>query len=598
MKISFFYDYAKQIKNTFAARSSKPPNSRRTFSWKALEQLSLSKKLTGGFLVVAVLLAITSALSFYNLKKIQNGYSDLLDRRAVILVNSKDIQINAASQSSDLLTYVLTRDYTAMKNIQKENEKLDQLIKQTSELTQLEEHKRSLQIMADLNKRFKQMSDQIIQLMDTGEREKAMDLAREVVPLVTYMSTKADQVASSQQTLMNEGNTANQKMVNATIATGLVLSVLAFALSIVIGLVMSRMILKPMTVISRAAEQIAAGNLAAEDVMVGSQDEIGTLASTFNQMKRNLADLIRQVKSSSEQVAEAAERLTEGATHINQASEQIAHAIQQVAAGTDKQVRTVSETAQTFAGMSAGVGKISETARHVATAAMKTSEKAHEGNLAINKAVQQMNSINEKVTGLADAVKNLGKRSEQIGQIVETITGIASQTNLLALNAAIEAARAGEHGRGFSVVAAEVRKLAEQSSQSAKQIAQLIADIQADTRAAVESMETGTREVAIGIQVVHHAGVSFEQIEHSIREVADEMKHVLDAVQQMTALTAQASEAVHSIAAVAEAAASETQNVSAATEEQLASIEEMAASASALSDMADELSNLVKKFQI
>jgi methyl-accepting chemotaxis protein len=188
-----------------------------------------------------------------------------------------------------------------------------------------------------------------------------------------------------------------------------------------------------------------------------------------------------------------------------------------------------------------------------------------------------MDSINTTVNGLSAAIEGLGHRSDEIGQIIDSITAIASQTNLLALNAAIEAARAGDQGRGFAVVADEVRKLAEESAQSAKQIAGLISAIQAETTQAVKSMESATNEVQDGLQVVHTAGDSFSQLTSAISDVTSQIQEVSDTI--------------------SESAAANTENVSAASEEQMAAMEEIASSAESLSKMAADLQRLTQKFK-
>jgi methyl-accepting chemotaxis protein len=209
-----------------------------------------------------------------------------------------------------------------------------------------------------------------------------------------------------------------------------------------------------------------------------------------------------------------------------------------------------------------------------------------------------MSSISNTVNDLAKVIKGLGDRSQEIGQIVEVITGIAQQTNLLALNAAIEAARAGEHGRGFAVVADEVRKLAEQSAESAQQITNLIGTIQADTSTAVNVMDSTIQEVSSGIGVVNTAGEAFNRIENLINTVAKQIQEVSAASQQMSVGAMQVVKAIDEISDVSEKTAAGTQNVSAAAQEQLASMEEISASSSSLSKMATELQTLVSRFKV
>ena len=206
--------------------------------------------------------------------------------------------------------------------------------------------------------------------------------------------------------------------------------------------------------------------------------------------------------------------------------------------------------------------------------------------------------IREVSVQTAEAVFQLGDQSKQIGQIVDVIKGIADQTNLLALNAAIEAARAGEQGRGFAVVAEEVRKLAEQSSTSATQIATLIGNIQRETERAVEVMEKGKGDVAAGVEAVNLAGNSFRTIVEEVNTVVAQIQQVTSATQQMATGTTQAVQSVESIGVIAEQTAASTEEVSAASEEQAATMETVSQSAEALAKLGESLMSVVAKFKV
>jgi len=209
-----------------------------------------------------------------------------------------------------------------------------------------------------------------------------------------------------------------------------------------------------------------------------------------------------------------------------------------------------------------------------------------------------MQSIEKSVTTTARTVDKLGATSGKIGQIIDTIQSIAGQTNLLALNAAIEAARAGEAGRGFSVVAEEVRKLAEQSADAATQIGGLIAEIQQDTASAVNAMTEGAREVSVGGEVVNEAGKAFKQLVAMVNKMQDEVTRIAVVLKDLATGNAAVVSEVKDIASLSESVAADTQNISATAEELSATMEEMAASSRMLSDMAEKLQGLIARFKI
>ncbi|KAB2331143.1 methyl-accepting chemotaxis protein [Cytobacillus depressus] len=355
---------------------------------------------------------------------------------------------------------------------------------------------------------------------------------------------------------------------------------------------------KPITSLINYAKRIAEGDLTVENIKVKNKDEIGDLANTLNVMAQNLREIIEKVNTSAQQVAASSEELNSSAEQTNMVTKQITMKMSEMTKDADQQVQSVEESFLVVNEMSSSVHQIAQNALTVSSTAIEASEKALEGDRAIKIAVRQMNSINQTVNGLAKVIQGLGERSQEIGVFTSSITGIADQTNLLALNAAIEAARAGEQGRGFAVVADEVRKLAELSAESAKEITQLIALVQDETFSAVQSMEFATAEVLEGIGVVNQAGESFVTIQDSINKVSNQIQEVSSAAEQLAAGSERVVHSMEYITKAEEEVASHTQEVSASTEEQLASIEEISLSASTLADMAEELKLLINRFKV
>ncbi|WP_413789082.1 methyl-accepting chemotaxis protein [Bacillus kandeliae] len=312
----------------------------------------------------------------------------------------------------------------------------------------------------------------------------------------------------------------------------------------------------------------------------------------------SLHGVIRKVSETSQQVAASSEQLSASAEQSSDASEHISTAVQELAVGSDDQVRHVEESIQVVKEMTSYTDQIADNAKVVSATVEQTSKISMDGEQVIHKVTEQMSSINENVMGLSNVVAGLNERSSEIGKINDVITDIAAQTNLLALNAAIEAARAGEHGRGFSVVADEVKKLAEQSANSAEQISSLIAIIQNDNHQALESMKSTTNEVAEGLQVVQEAGNSFKDIKDSVSEVVTQIQEISHMVKQLAEGTQHVSQSIVTVNGIAETAAANTQNISAATEQQLASMQEISASSTALANMAQELQDLVVQFRV
>jgi methyl-accepting chemotaxis protein len=360
----------------------------------------------------------------------------------------------------------------------------------------------------------------------------------------------------------------------------------------------ARRIVKPLKELEVVASRIADGNISLMKLSFSSSDEIGRLGQSFQKMTANLRSLIQKIRGATDQVAAASEELTASAEQSAQVSSQVAGAIGEVASGAGKQLTAVDDATTVVSKISKGIQQIDEDATTVTHASAKSLDTAQAGSMAVEKAIAQMNKIEETVNQSSRVVAKLGLRSKEIGQIVSTIAGIAGQTNLLALNAAIEAARAGEQGRGFAVVAEEVRKLAEQSQDAAKQIADLINEIQLDTDNAVTAMESGTQEVRIGAKVVDEAGTAFHEIHRSINEVSAQMKAISASIRGVAEGSRKVVTSVEYIDSLSKNAAGQAQTVSAATEEQSATMEEIAASSQALAKMAEELTQAVSRFTV
>jgi methyl-accepting chemotaxis protein len=375
-------------------------------------------------------------------------------------------------------------------------------------------------------------------------------------------------------------------------------SIIVLLLSLGVVFWVATWISKPVNTLERAAHGIADGDLTVTRIHVKSGDELEHLAHGFETMVGNLRSLVQQITNSSEQVAAASQELTANAEQSAQVAGQIAASITETARGADSQVNTVDNALQLVRKIAAGAQTEAQNTEQSIVIANKAVAAAAAGNEAVGLAVSQMGHIRETVENSAQVVAELGEQSKEIGQIVETISGIAAQTNLLALNAAIEAARAGEQGRGFAVVAEEVRKLAEQSQEAAKQIATLIGDIQGKTEQAVAAMADGTQEVRQGSSVVDQAGQVFRDIEGHIKAVAAIAQGTAGGMKQLVSHSQLIVDAMKEVEHISREISSQTQTVSAASEEQSAAMEEIASSSQHLAQLAEQLQDAVNRFKL
>jgi len=376
-------------------------------------------------------------------------------------------------------------------------------------------------------------------------------------------------------------------------------TLIVMLLSVVIGSLavffIIKSIIKPLNEIKEKAILISQGDLT-EPIEIKSHDEIGQLGKAFNEMQDSLRSLVQGMEKSAKHVADASEELSTNAMQTSSATEQVTLAIQEVASSAEKQTRKMEENALSLDKVTEGVVRIAENSSKVSALSHHTMQYAEDGGKAVQDTVSQMQSIYESVTESNQVIKLLNERSKEVHSILTVITGIADQTNLLALNAAIEAARAGEHGKGFSVVAEEVRKLAEQSQQSAKEIYAIIERMQSDTDSSVTIMARVMEDVQHGVTVSNDAIDKFNKIVSSTKEMTPQMEGVSMAAQQVTAAIQEVTVITNELTAIAQENAATSEEVAASTEEQVAAIEEISTSSRSLSNMAEELNGLVSKF--
>ena len=299
-------------------------------------------------------------------------------------------------------------------------------------------------------------------------------------------------------------------------------------------------------------------------------DEIGQLSNWFDKFLDNLHKVISEVAGATREVAGA--------------STQIAASSEQMSRGLEHQERQTEQVASAVQEMSASVTEVARKSADAANAATNAGNSATEGSDVVRRTVEEMNGIAAEVNQSAKAVGDLGKRGEQIGEIIGVINDIADQTNLLALNAAIEAARAGEHGRGFAVVADEVRKLAERTQQATQEVANSIREIQDETTRAVTKIEQGTARVGQGVELAGQAGQSLAAITGAAQNLQAMVQSIAAAAEEQSAASEQISKSVDSINAV--------------TKESVTGARQASDAAIQLSRQAERLQHLVSRFKL
>ncbi|MFA1822271.1 methyl-accepting chemotaxis protein [Virgibacillus oceani] len=381
---------------------------------------------------------------------------------------------------------------------------------------------------------------------------------------------------------------------------GPILIVLGVILAIAFGIsfMITRRITKPLHMVVERMKLISSGDLTHEPINTKAKDEIGQLVVATNEMNKEMRDLLNQIGKVSETVSTQSEELTQSANEVRSGSEQVASTMQELASGSETQANSSSELSSAMTTFATSVQEANENGEQIKDSSGKVLEMTDEGSRLMKNSNTQMEKIDQIVLDTVSKVEGLDSQSQEISTLVSVINDIADQTNLLALNAAIEAARAGEHGKGFAVVADEVRKLAEQVSESVTDITGIVTDIQTETSVVTGSLHEGYKEVENGIVQIKATGEKFDGISAAISGVVDSIQSVTTNLSEIAATSQQMNSSIQEIAAISEESAAGIEETSASSEQTSSSMEEVAASADDLAKLAEDLNGLVRQFRL
>ncbi|MEJ8306113.1 methyl-accepting chemotaxis protein [Saccharibacillus sacchari] len=423
----------------------------------------------------------------------------------------------------------------------------------------------------------------------TDPGKQAMDAFREQI--ATFVDTEK-QLTGQRVESMHQSNQSLQTLLFALLG-GVVLVALLLA-----WFISSRIVRSVKAVTGTIRDIASSGGDLTRRIEVQSNDEVRDLGEATNLLLVSLQDMIRDLKTNTVRLTDASSSLRQGAQENSRAVNEVTTSIQRVAEGSERQVTQAEDITAVMQETIAGLEQVAEAASEVAGLAQQTQGMAADGEQRIKQSVTEVQSVADAFSSIRGSVSELAERSNEVLSITGYISETSSQTNLLALNAAIEAARAGEHGLGFSVVASEIRKLADQSSRSTGEISRIITAMTSGIRDIVDLVEASSGSVEHGVSSLDEAGKAFESIVDRIGSLSAQVAEVAANVEQMSQGSQSVGDSVLEITRVTEEMAALTQEVSAMSQEQTASMSEMEDTSVRLKGMADSLSEIVEKFKI
>ena len=540
-----------------------------------LNNLKIRTKLNVFVGFISILLVGVGITGLYGIHVSKNALASVYNNHLIAINELNDIRNHQMQIRLELLSARQETDafeiVDAMDRVRTQIFQTDNILKPYSEKHQVPEEKVLLDAFIEARLNFGRTG--VLPMMDLltkGANDKADTLRKQVMdPAYSKASAGIDalinyQVNAAKQEFDRVTLITNRVQVFslASIGVGLVLSVL-------IGFVITRSISRGVAKLESTALKLADGDLTARTTLQ-SKDELGEVAGAFNRMAQDFSALISQVQNSADEVAGSASTLSDTAERV-----------QKVSRGQTEQAASAAVSIEE---LNEAVKDIASRAENVVTAAGEASSLSDQGRIVVNDAVNGIEQVARTVNESAQLVAALGKRSNQIGQIIQVIKGIAEQTNLLALNAAIEAARAGEQGRGFAVVADEVRNLAERTANATSEISEMITAIQAETSGVVLTMERGSSQVTSGVKQATQAVQVLQKINSSV-------KHVVEMIQGIASATRAQSEATNEIT-------SRVEDIAQMARDNSGFIEQTAHATRNLQELSGRFQSVVSRFKI
>lgn len=561
--------------------------------------MRLKNQFLFGLIVICVLFVSILGFSSFIYYKTDQSYKALLSKEVKLYQTSLELETLLQKQEAQIKTYVVVQDAENLQKIEQTYEDINKKTTEASKLSTVKQAKNLLDQISEKNYLYYTSTNRLFNSLNMqNQKEFNTRLTQELQPIEQKIHTFTQEFAQTQLKQRDQKISQLNQESNQLLLTLILVSAAIVVGFLIIGVRFVRRMTKPIVSVTHAARRMADGDLTLEEIEVTSKNEIGQLAAAFNQMTTHLRQLILQVQNGSRQLADSATQFEETISQTISASEQTSSSIEQVSEASREQSGAVGKVASAIQEVSTGMHNAAEHTSDVSGHSISVTEKAEEGASLIQQFVKQMSSIKESVNEHHSTMANVQVQFTGIQDLLGNIHAIADQTNLLALNAAIEAARAGEHGRGFAVVADEVRKLAEESSQLTDQISQLLANVNKDTERSSHSMTKVERDVAEGVKVSQLSEQSFHDILESIRDISMKAEELSATTEQISASTEEISQTVGVIEEGAKRNSEETEYMSAAVEESLAANEEMKAAAEDLKSLSQSLKTSISSFKI
>jgi methyl-accepting chemotaxis protein len=559
-------------------------------------KLRIGKKLNFAFYSLIGLMCISVIFSFISFHHIEKNMNEALGIRINTIKLISNIRSQVDQFDSAMVHFLLTDSENSLEKVNTYTELIDEEITALEQLTITDTMRNYL---VELKEHKTIINEALEEAKNTGEYAVIFSLENEKVQNARKgLLHTAEEALQYQEAQLEEIKESAASSIHTSNIIAAIVLAISLLVSVILVLNVRKTITLPLRRMVEAVKVVSSGNLTEEDLQIRSKDEIGELSESFNTMKNNLKSLIRNVQQSTERLSSAAQQLSASTEEVASTTDEMASRVTATAEVAQTNSQAASDSAIAMDETAAGVLRIAESTQALHTSSMDASDTASNGEEIIRHAEKQMDTINLSTREVNTLVQKLAKQTQEIENISRVITEITDQTNLLALNAAIEAARAGEHGKGFAVVAEEVRKLAEESKESASQITDLTKEIKVDTENVEQAVASSLQSVEDGVNVITKAGHSFKNIVQAIEHMKIQIEEISATSEEISASAEEVSASVNEISIGSNESAADFEMIAASIEEQSATMEEVNKVAMELNENAFELQKEIQKFRI
>lgn len=556
----------------------------------------IKTKVLTAFTLVISLCIILGAYSIYSSNKSLTHSRDIIDHELPLLIKDEQLLYNLSQRIAFTRGYILYGDEQYKEDFLASTEESKIIQEELLAISDSERTKKLIEKSVDWRTIIE---ERVFTEYEQGDEKRAKYiLINEVAPISNEIMDGFKELASEREKLIDASGKTVIASGESVKTTSIILSIIAVLIGIALALWTANLITKPILKIRDRMKSIAKGELNHEPLKQTSKDELGELTLSANQMQDNLRETIEKMLNVSEYVTSMSEELTQSANEVQQGSSQIATTMYELSEGSESQANQTTEIVRMMEEFSKKIQQAHLEGGEVSQTSTEILSLTKEGMSLMHNSVQQMETIDGIVKQAVEQVKGLDSQSQEISQLVQVIKDISNQTNLLALNAAIEAARAGEHGKGFAVVAEEVRKLAEQVTDSVGDITGIVTAIQTDSKNVVHSLQEGYTQVDEGTKQIAITGRTFETINHSVEHMGTKIQNITQDLDYISTHSIKINQAIEDIAAVSEESAAGIEQVSASAQQSSSSMNEITNHASELESSAEQLTDQVKKFHL